>query len=516
MIGLILENNSNRAVYVFKTLFSILGFEHCFIHKREAKNYPVVVYYGNNFNLKVKYAIEIPKSDNFIETIKEEPYKKLKNRIKFNIDFISLSFFLLTREEELQNKERDEHKRFDYSKTILKEFIKEPLINRYIGYLEKHIIDEFKKQKKPLLKKAYWPDAKDFAVSLTHDVDVLYKYSFFECLSDIKKSLTLFYKFKFRLASSKVYDMVKSLIKREQPYWQLYNMADLETAYGFRSTFYFCSKKRHLLDPNYNIMKKEVKNGIKQLNRRGFEIGLHGSYSSYLNFKKLREEKMLLESVLGREVKGNRQHFVRFEVPYSWRLQNKLFSYDSTAGYINMSGFRPSICFPFRAYDILNKKELSLIEAPFNTSEGVLFGYMQLNKGEAWRDTKMLIDKVRKNNGLIILDWHQRTIYEKDFPGFRGVYIKALRYIKKLNAYTAPLFEVVDWWKSRVNLSVKFNRKNRSYYLNSKKWLKNMSFFLYNADRVKIGGNKDYSVAKNKDYFLIKFKKLKKAVISLN
>src|SRR3989344_2120323 len=191
MIGIILENTNKKSLYVFKTLFGIMGFEYYFINEKDAESYPVVVYYGNNPNLKSKYAIEIPVSGDFIGKIGKSPYTRSNGKIIFNIDIVSLSFFLLARQEEMDNKNRDMHKRFDHSETIFRDFIKEPIINNYIRHLEELIIEGLKKQNLPILKKAHWPKGEELAVSLTHDVDVLYKYSFIGCLADIKKAVIL-------------------------------------------------------------------------------------------------------------------------------------------------------------------------------------------------------------------------------------------------------------------------------------------------------------------------------------
>src|SRR3989338_1583381 len=516
MIGIILENTNKKSLYVFKTLFGIMGFEYYFINEKDAESYPGVVYYGNNPNLKSKYAIEIPVSGDFIGKIGKSPYTRSNGKIIFNIDIVSLSFFLLARQEEMDNKSRDMHKRFDHSETILKDFIKEPIINNYIRHLEELIIEEFRKQNLPLLKKAYWPCAEDFAASLTHDVDVLYKYNFIGSLVQAKKILVLFLKLKLKLSFSSAYTMIQCIITNKKPYWQMLNVADFEKKYGFVSSFYLCAKRRHKLDPYYDVRSDEIKNAIRKLHSMGFEIGVHGSYTSYLDFEKLREEKEILEKALNGKVTGNRQHFGRFEAPYTWRLHNKLFAYDSTVGYINMSGFRASICFPFIAYDALEDKELDLIEVPFTTSDGTLFGPMNLSKEDAWKDTEKLIDKIRENNGLIVLDWHQRVIYEEDYPGYWWVYAKAVERIKELKAYVAPLGEITEWWAARGNLIVKSGKKNKSYEISSKKELKNASFLLYNADKFKIEGNSKYDAIKKDGCFLIKFEMLKDAVIKID
>lgn len=516
MIGIILKKTEEKAAYIFKTLFGIMGFEYHFIDVKDAKNYPLIVYYGNNFNLKSKCYIEIPRSDDFIEKIGKEPYKKTGKRAIFNIDFISMSFFLLTRQEELDNKKRDEHERFDHSETVLRKFIKVPIINNYIRHLEELIIKGFERQNLPLLKKAHWPKGEELAAALTHDVDVLYKYSFIGCLVEIKKALILLSKLKFMQAFSVLNDMTRALVTNKKPYWQMLNVAEFEKKYGFKSTFYLCAKKRHKLDPNYDARSSEIKNAVRKLHGMGFEIGVHGSYTSYLDFKKLSEEKEILEKVLGKGITGNRQHFGRFEVPYTWRIHDKLFEYDSTVGYINMSGFRASICFPFKAYDALENKELDLVEIPFTTSDGTLFGPMKFGKENAWEDTKKLMDETKKNNGVMVLDWHQRTIYEKDYPGYWWVYTKAVGYAKKLEAYAAPLGEIAEWWKAREGIIIKFSEKNKSFEISSKKALRKASFILYNAKKFKIEGNNDYDIIKKNGCFLIRFRMLRNARIKSN
>lgn len=514
MIGIILEKTEEKAEYIFRILFGIMGFDYHFIDAKDAKNFSAIVYYGNNSDLRHRCQIKIPRSDDFIGKIGKLPYKKTGENAIFDIDFVSLSFYLLARQEEIDSKKRDEHERFDHSESNLKEFIKVPIINNYIRHLEELIVEGLKKQNLPILKKTYWPNGEELAVSLTHDVDVLYKYSFIGCLVEAKKAAILLSRMKVMQAVYVLSEMAKFLITDKRPYWQMLNVAEFEKKYGFKSTFYICAKKRHRLDPNYDIGNDaEIKMAIRKLYGMGFEIGVHGSYTSYLDFKKLSEEKDILEKALGEKITGNRQHFGRFEVPRTWRIHNTLFAYDSTVGYINLSGFRASICFPFKAYDALENKEFQLIEVPFTTSDGTLFGPMKLSKEDAWQDTKNLMDEVKKNNGVMVLDWHQRTIYEKDYPGYWWVYTKAVEYAKKLGAYVAPLGEIIEWWKARENITMRFDEKQKSFEISSEKAL-NASFILY-AKKFEIEGNDNYEIIKKDDCFLIKFRMFKRARIKI-
>lgn len=54
-------------------------------------------------------------------------------------------------------------------------------------------------------------------------------------------------------------------------------------------------------------------------------------------------EKNRSEEIIGREVYECRQHYLRFEVSTTWRIQEKA----------DHEGFRCGICLPFKPYDLL-------------------------------------------------------------------------------------------------------------------------------------------------------------------
>ena len=73
--------------------------------------------------------------------------------------------------------------------------------------------------KKSIIK---WPGNKKFAVCLSHDGDVVFKYNLIGTLKEIKNNpkevLPILYKF----------------ITKNNPYWQFDNIIKLEEIYGFR------------------------------------------------------------------------------------------------------------------------------------------------------------------------------------------------------------------------------------------------------------------------------------------
>ena len=223
--------------------------------------------------------------------------------------------------------------------------------------------------------------------------------------------------------------MYKSILG-ENPYWQFEEIISLEKSYGFRSTFFFCAKRRHIKDPYYNIKNKKIQNIIRKLDKEGFEIGLHGSYLSYNNKKYLEEEKKILESVLKEKVIGNRQHFLNFSQETPKILSELGFVYDSTFGSAKHAGFKDNKYNPFD-YD-------NLLEMPMNVMDSTLFNqYRSYNK--SYKKIKSLINIAEKKSALITFNWHQGVFFEPEFKGFGKLYIQILEYLKKKNAYVDTL-----------------------------------------------------------------------------
>lgn len=272
-----------------------------------------------------------------------------------------------------------------------------------------------------------WPENRKFAACLSHDVDIVFKYNLIGALKEIKnnpkKILSVFYK----------------SIAGENPYWQFEDIMSLEKSYGFRSTFFFCAKRRHIKDPYYNIKNKKIQNIIRKLDREGFEIGLHGSYLSYDNKKYLEEEKKILESILKKRIIGNRQHFLNFNQKTPKILSELGFIYDSTFGSTKQVGFKDNKYNPFYYY--------KLLEIPMNVMDSVLFNQCQ-SYDKSYKKIISLINIAEKKSALITFNWHQGFFFEPEFKDFGKLYIKILEYLKRKNAYVDTLRNIALSFKN--------------------------------------------------------------------
>lgn len=351
-------------------------------------------------------------------------YHEKSKTVYLNADIIKTSFLMLSRAEE-ENSPKDEFGRFQAKYTINKD-VTYPLVNVYFDLLLKLLGIVLEDDSKSVGTKNFWPDDAPYAVCLTHDVDNVYKWHLRKIISYVVKE-------------QKIKELFSSIGKKE--YWNFDTITSLEEQYGFRSTFFFLTTKRDLI-PRYNI--KRMKKVLHFLNKRGWEVGLHTGLYSYDDYNKLLNEKQTIENLLGEKISGVRNHYLRFNAPESWRIQQKSgFSYDSTIGFRETVGFRSGFCLPYYPYDFKTHKILNILELPMTVMDNAMFLYENPNK-----TFDELIETVKKFNGLLVVNWHQSVFDEKDYPEYTQMYKAMLERFKRDNAFVGTCKDVAEWWIS--------------------------------------------------------------------
>ncbi|HKN23306.1 MAG TPA: hypothetical protein VJX72_00545 [Candidatus Acidoferrum sp.] len=132
----------------------------------------------------------------------------------------------------------------------------------------------------------------------------------------------------------------------------------------FQSTLFVVPRGGHRRDPNYNL--DDLLPRLDAAMKKGFPVGLHGSYGSIVNDGTLVRETQILEKAVGKKPLGSRQHWLRFD------RHQKLFEaieeagllFDSTLGFSEAVGFRNGASFAFPPYDFRNEKAHEFLEIP--------------------------------------------------------------------------------------------------------------------------------------------------------
>jgi len=279
-----------------------------------------------------------------------------------------------------------------------------------------------------------WPGEASFALVLTHDVD------------RIRKT----FQYLTHLRSGEVWKNLKGLFSQDNPYWNFDRIMRLEEAFCVRSTFFFLQETKKLAwrRPRewvlslgkYSFHDDEVASVIQRLDQGGWEVGLHGSYDSYLNSDLLREEKRDLEDVLGHEVEGVRQHYLNLEVPATWKIQKDLgFWYDATLGHRDCFGFEGLPRYPVVPFsDGFHAISLILMDGPF-------FSTLR-RESEVRGALESLMAEASRCHGLMVVLWHQRTINPSEFPLQTRAYEFLLKRARELGAWIARARDAVNWW----------------------------------------------------------------------
>lgn len=282
-----------------------------------------------------------------------------------------------------------------------------------------------------------WPENHRFAACLTHDIDFIYpswKYTLFNTT-----------KLALNLRSQESLERLIGKIRKDNsknPYWNFKKILELEERYGAKSSFYFKATSKDNMDWSYDI--EDLQDEIWHITDLGWEIGLHGGYNSYNDSEILKKEKSRLEKVLGKKVIGIRMHFLRFDVPSTWRLLADLgFKYDATFGYPDMPGFRNGMCHPFRPYDLEMNKEIDILEIPLIVMDGSLF---KMGLEEAWEIIKKLINNTERSRGVITILWHNDKFDEIYYNGWSKLYSKILKLLKEKNAWMTSGEEIYKYW----------------------------------------------------------------------
>lgn len=327
---------------------------------------------------------------------------------------------LFTKKEEYTPGLRDRHGRFPH-------------------YLSRHGDCQSARASKYLRERSFslaYPDGRRFAVCLTHDIDCIYISR--DCILDVLNNVGS------QPGARKAFALRMPLYllrQRGNPIWNFESIMELERKYGAKSTFFFMAGDRDLgRAVNYRI--EALKDDLRQIRAAGWGIGLHCGYHSYDCLEELQAEKLRLENVLGEEISGCRNHYLRFRVPDTWELLREAgFKYDATFGYADFAGFRNGMCYPFKPFNLNTGKPIDIWEIPLAIMDGTLFEYMSLDAGGAWEIARQLIDTAKSLGGVISILWHNTYMLGEKLKFYR----KILDYCQEKNAWMTSCDELFRW-----------------------------------------------------------------------
>jgi len=313
--------------------------------------------------------------------------------------------------------------------------------------------------------KPVWPDGKPFAVCLTHDVDLVSAHSLRQSSRGLLKSLAngSSPSMKLREVAGKGWHVLQSVAHANKPDTLHYydRWLEVEEKVGARSTFFFwpglrAVSKHHPSDCLYDMDDRIVFDGqrctvaemIREIDRRGWEIGLHPSWYSFDDAEEMKRQKAALEKSLGHDIVSVRQHFLHHDIRVTPRIQAAAgFKYDSTLGFNDNIGFRFGTCYPWKLYDLQEENELPIIEVPLIIQEGAMLNAkkgMRLDEENAYQYVTQSTEAVERVGGVLTLLWHPNAVVN---PPWWSLYLRTLEYLRQRGAWFGPVREIGETWK---------------------------------------------------------------------
>jgi peptidoglycan/xylan/chitin deacetylase (PgdA/CDA1 family) len=262
-----------------------------------------------------------------------------------------------------------------------------------------------------------------FAVALTHDVDVPWKWTRIGMLGAAARLKGHALGGRVRPALHEARGLARVPLHRlrgSDPNWRFTEIVEEERVHGARSTFFVMAGHGHRADgaapESYDRLRPRL---VETLVGTGAEVGLHGSYLAAEDLDRLARERALLAQLDGPLV-GHRYHYLRVDPHRNLAPLVEIgFRYDTSLGFPDALGFRAGIAHPFRPWDIEHDRPADLVEVPLAVMDATLAEerYEALSAAAAKPRIFALLDWAAEHGGGFSILWHPERF---DGPSARG------------------------------------------------------------------------------------------------
>jgi hypothetical protein len=315
-----------------------------------------------------------------------------------------------------------------------------------------------------------WPDARRFAVCLSHDVDLLSLQSTPRQVARYARAglaamgagsgradqLVRLARPPVRVARSLRAGVTRAPSARDT----LERSVELEASRGLVASYLFTAlpaggpSRYDCVYAAADLCRfrgeaRRIGDVMRLLADEGFDVGLHGSYPSALRPGALAAERAALEDATGLAITTTRQHFAHWDVRATPLLQEEAgLRVDSSLGFNCNVGFRAGTSLPFRWFDAASRRRLALLEIPLALQDGALLGPfgLQLDLELARGVVRQLVDTVAAAGGAVTVVFHPDKLLR---PDWLALYEWTLDLALAEGAWVTSLAGLADWWRAR-------------------------------------------------------------------
>lgn len=426
MITIYSHKNTKRLQYIFKLIFEeLMGVNYHFTTSIDEYNQASGAKLQYSYNALDDHLFQCSKKLLFETNIQYQDINFVNHNdipclfpvyTKDSIlpfDLFAASFYLISRYEEYLPHKKDVHKRFMAKESISYQnnFLHLPVINIWVKELIK------------ILSKKY-PDFKakpqSYKYTPTYDIDIAWSYKNKGLTRNIGGSIR-------DLIHLKINDFKKRIkvlyFNQKDPYDTFDLQKKWQNMYQLKPIYFILFGELGPFDKNTSTLNLEFLDLIKDL-RDHAVIGIHPSYESNNNNKRLKQEIESLGDTVHVDIIRSRQHYLKLNLPLTYRnLLSLGIKHDYTMGYASQVGFRAGIASSFYFYDLDLETETKLRVHPFAIMDGTLRDYLKVDADEAKKIISTIINDIKKADGHMISLWHNESFCEEGkWVGWTNVY----------------------------------------------------------------------------------------------
>lgn len=367
----------------------------------------------------------------------------------FTADLIKATIRILSGELEL-NSGTDNYGRH---KPAPESVINAPAVSLHFNLIENAVHYVYRKINSPLLYIPRWPKSAPLALFLSHDVDVVRKWTIKRSIYELLLSIGDLSHFK----SSRFTDTISSVfnaLRGRDPYWMFDELLFMESSNGFKSTWFFApfggeyQKRENDFDPVFRRKASEITDMIRRIIDNNCEFALHGTRKAFLNSKALKAQIDSYESRIGLKIQGVRNHYLMFKHGKTFESVSEAgLLYDATLGFSDRPGFRNGIASPFFPFPVSHPAG-KITEIPLNFMDTVFLHADDGSDGAIRRITEAYL-YAKAAGGLFSVLIHPGNMDQSEIPDLAQFYRSFLPRCRLDQAYSMTGIELYKWWTAR-------------------------------------------------------------------
>jgi len=341
--------------------------------------------------------------------------------------------------------------------------ISAPAVSFHFNLIENAVRYIYRKLGLPILSIPRWPGSAPMALFLSHDVDVVKKWTSKRLVYELYHSLSDILRFRGRRLITTV-ESISNALNGQDPYWNYDELLFLESGNGFTSTWFFApfggkyDQRENDIDPVYRRKASEITSMIRRIVGNECELALHGTRDAFFDVKELKNQLESYECRIGFKLAGVRHHFLMFRHGKTLDAAAEAgFLYDATMGYSDRTGFRNGMASPFFPYPVTHPAG-KLVEIPLNFMDTMFI----LSDDEPEAIKRSITESylyAKAAGGLFSVLIHPENMDPAEIPGLAQFYHSFIPRCRMDQARSMTGCELAQWWTARENVlrSVEYN-----------------------------------------------------------